>query len=142
MHDVMCSPRSPIWYARYRMPFDGEYLCCFQLLYRSHCVCGAASTEGASDDEIRQKFFRKLLMFPLAIQVSFDANSLSWLIHEHTIAFAQNIRTEIANNMWVRNGHTLHYQSILYAQSGYCNASIDLDIFLIQASMILAFSSQ
>lgn len=44
----------------------------------------------------------------------------------------QSARAEIACNMWVRNGHSLTYKSILYAQSSHCYSFIDLDVFLLQ----------
>jgi len=34
--------------------------------------------------------------------------------------------------MWVRNGHTLQYQSILYAQAAFCSTFVDLDLALMR----------
>lgn len=45
---------------------------------------------------------------------------------------AQAARAEIACGMWVRNGQSLAYQSVLYAQGSHAAAFLDLDVALLQ----------
>jgi len=44
---------------------------------------------------------------------------------------------EILAGMWVRNGHQIRGQAMTYVQSHFCKSTIDVDIYLLQATAYL-----
>lgn len=65
------------------------------------------------------------------VNVLFPAESILRQLAMHPLQI-QVARSEIAANLWVRNGSAIKYQAFMYVQHHFCAEFVDLDLYLLQ----------